>query len=107
MDDSLGWRCDLPVWCSSSLALGVWGDITFYGMNIFDLLGYISDTFFLPIGAIATCLVAGWVGYDKFAGELTNEGERPFKYLVAWKWMCRVVAPLAILWVMIDAIFGA
>ncbi len=91
----------------SSLALGVWGDITFYGMNIFDLLGYISDTFFLPIGAIATCLVAGWVGYDKFAGELTNEGERPFKYLVAWKWMCRVVAPLAILWVMIDAIFGA
>ncbi|GHB33212.1 transporter [Pseudovibrio japonicus] len=91
----------------SSLALGVWGDVTFFDMNIFDLLGYISDTFFLPIGAIATCLVAGWVSYDQFVAEVTNEGERPFAYLTAWKWMCRVIAPLAILWVMYDAVFGA
>lgn len=88
----------------SSLALGVWGDITFFGMNIFDLLGYITDNYFLPLGAIATCLVAGWVSYDSFADEITNGGERSFAYLTAWKWMCRVVAPLAILWVMIHAL---
>ncbi len=91
----------------SSLAMGVWGDITFFELNFFDFLGYLTDNYFLPLGAIATCLVAGWVSYDKFAAEVTNKGERPFAYLIAWKWMCRVVAPLAIIWVMVDSIFGA
>jgi len=90
----------------SSLALGVWGDVTFFELNFFDFLGYLTDNYFLPLGAIATCLVAGWVSYDKFAAEVTNDGERPFAYLVAWKWMCRVFAPIAIIYVMAHSIFG-
>ncbi len=89
----------------SSLALGVWGDVTLFELNIFDFLGYITDNYFLPLGAIATCLVAGWVGFEKFAADITNQGERPFVYLTVWKWMCRVVAPAAIAWVMIHSIF--
>ncbi|KZL21225.1 Sodium:neurotransmitter symporter family protein [Pseudovibrio axinellae] len=89
----------------SSLALGIWGEFTLFGMNFFELLGFITDNYFLPLGGVATCLVAGWVSYDKFVNEITNEGERPFTYLTAWKWMCRVVAPIAIIYVMLHATF--
>ncbi|WP_102866772.1 sodium-dependent transporter [Pseudovibrio exalbescens] len=84
----------------SSLAMGVWGDVHFFGMNFFDLLSYLTDTYALPLGGIGSCLVAGWVAYDKMSLEVTNNGSAPFALLTVWKWICRVVAPLAILWIM-------
>ena len=87
----------------SSLALGVWGEFKLFGMNVFDFLGYVTDNYSLPIAAAATCLVAGWAAFDKFEREITNNGTRPAPYIGVWKWMVRVVAPAAILYVMIHA----
>lgn len=88
----------------SSLALGVWGDVQFFGMNFFDFLSYVTDNYSLPIAAVATCLVAGWAAFDKFEAEITNDGLRPAPLLGVWKWMVRVVAPVAIIYVMVNAV---
>ncbi|MDD7910564.1 sodium-dependent transporter [Pseudovibrio exalbescens] len=89
-----------------SLSLGVWGDILFFGMPFFDFLSFLVDKFFLPIGGILTAICAGWFAYGKVSRELENQGELPFSYLQIWKWIVRIVAPIAIVWVMVIGFIG-
>ncbi|WP_310619378.1 sodium-dependent transporter [Flexibacterium corallicola] len=88
------------VGCVCSLSLGIWGNVALFDKSFFDLMVYAVDTYMLPIGGIFTALFAGWVAYNTMAKQLTNDGENPYKFLEAWKWMIRIISPLAILWVL-------
>lgn len=87
-----------------SLAMGVWGDVKFFGMNFFDLMAYGVDTYTLPLGGILTALFAGWVVLEKVGKELTNQGALQFKLMTSFTWIMRIVAPAAVLWVMISGL---
>lgn len=89
-----------------SLALGVWGEYKLFGMNFFDLMVYAVDNYTLPIGGILTSLFAGWVVLEKLGKELSNDGSLTFKWMGAFTWIMRIVAPLAVTWVMLSALFG-
>ncbi|WP_068315593.1 sodium-dependent transporter [Polycladidibacter hongkongensis] len=84
-----------------SLSLGIWSDYTLFGYGVLDLLSNTVDWYLLPIGGIAVAVCAGWFAYDKIAAELTNHGELPFPLLGAWKFIMRIVAPIAITWVLV------
>ncbi len=89
-----------------SLAMGVWGDIKFFDMNIFDVTAYAVDNYTLPIGGILTSLFAGWVILERLGSELTNEGKLRFSAMPAFTWLMRIVAPAAVLWVMVSNLLG-
>jgi len=65
--------------------------------QILDILDYITNNFFMPIIAIATCILIGWVLKPKTViDEATKNGEkfgRKTLYIV----MIKVVAPLGLL----------
>ncbi|WP_310619376.1 sodium-dependent transporter [Flexibacterium corallicola] len=88
----------------ASLALGDWSHITVAGMDIFSTMEFIVDKLALPIGGIATSILVGWFAYPKMVDELTNGGTEKFAYLPIWKWVCRVFAPLGILWILIHGL---
>ncbi|WP_068086380.1 sodium-dependent transporter [Polycladidibacter stylochi] len=88
-----------------SLSLGIWSGHTLFGYGVLDLLSNTVDWYLLPIGGVAVSVLVGWVAYDKIAAELTNQGELPFPMLIVWKWIMRVVAPVAIAWVLIGPLW--
>ncbi|SDR38338.1 sodium-dependent transporter [Pseudovibrio sp. Tun.PSC04-5.I4] len=89
-----------------SLAMGIWGDVKFFGMNIFDLMAYGVDAYTLPLGGILTALFAGWIVLEKVGQELTNEGTLQFGLMTSFTWIMRIVAPMAVLWVMVSGLLA-
>lgn len=85
----------------SSLSLGVWSDITVFGMGFLDLFDYITAKIMMPVGGILISLFVGWVIWPRAQAEVTNDGTVNFALMQAWGWMCRVVAPAAIAWILI------
>ncbi|MGB0576866.1 MAG: sodium-dependent transporter [Alphaproteobacteria bacterium] len=85
----------------ASLSFGPWADITLFGMTIFDLMDFFATKLLLPGGAIGMALFVGWVFWPDAAKSLYAEGEAPPRWAFVWRWMCAIIAPVLILWVMI------
>ena len=69
------------------------------GTDFFDMMGFLSDNIMMPLAAAFACLFLGWVWLDKARREITNEGSYSFKFIEAWTWSARIIAPVAILWI--------
>ncbi len=87
-----------------SLSMGPWGGFTIAGKNIFDFLDYASSNLMLPVGGIAISLFVGWVILPRATQEATSHGVHPFVWVKLWQFICRYVAPVAIVWILISGI---
>ncbi len=45
----------------ASLGFGVWDGVTFFGYSILDFVDMIANSFLLPIAALVTCIIFGWL----------------------------------------------
>jgi NSS family neurotransmitter:Na+ symporter len=80
-----------------SLSFGVWSDLTFFDMNIFELFDFTASKIILPIGGIIICLFTGWYLDRKMVEyELTNGGTLRLRFFRLYYFIIRYVAPLAI-----------
>jgi NSS family neurotransmitter:Na+ symporter len=101
----LGWLIGI----GSVLSFNIWKDVTLLGMfdvfagkTIFDLIDYFTANIMMPLGAILIALFVGWrMKPEVFEKEL--HFSRPW-LLRTWIWMLRVVAPLAILGILISGL---
>ena len=60
-----------------SLGFGVWSNFTILGMDLLTFFDYLSNSLLMPIVALLTCILIGWVvGPDYITTELTRNGER-------------------------------
>ncbi len=91
------------------LSFNVWQDVTplamfdtFAGKTIFDLIDYFTANVMMPLGAILMCLFVGWrMKPEVFDHELNFAHPSLFKI---WMWLIRVVAPVAILAILISGL---
>ena len=94
----------------SALSFNEWSDVlpldmfaAFEGMTIYALIDYFTANIFMPVGGILIALFVGWrMHVATLQEELPLMGPAVFQ---VWLWMIRVVAPLAIIFVM-DQTFG-
>lgn len=85
----------LGVFCC--LSFGVLGDVTFFGMTVFDLFDSLSSKVMLPIGGILVALFVGWyLNRDMVYMEVTNNGTLSGRFFGLLFFLIRWVAPLAI-----------
>ena len=90
-----------------SLSFGVLGDLTLFGLNIFELFDYTASKIILPIGGIIICLFTGWYLDRKLVeSELTNNGTIRFRFFRLYYFIIRYVAPLAIAAVFLQEILS-
>ena len=79
----------------SSLGNGVWADIKILGMDFLTFFDYLSNSVIMPIVAICTCILVGWVIKTKtITDEITRNGEkfgRKALYEVMIKYICPVL----------------
>jgi len=85
----------LGVPCATSLS----GAPKVYGKDFFDAMDFLSSNVLLPLGGVFISLFVGWFWTNDARKEVTNEGTHGFTLLEVWIWICRVVAPAAILYI--------
>lgn len=86
-----------------SLGFGIWSDFTIIGMSILDFMDFVSNSIFLPLVGMLTCVVVGFViKPDAIISEVELNG--PFKmkhfYIAMVKW----IAPLLIFAILVSGI---
>ena len=95
---ALGWLTVLSFGAGAS-----WNVVA--GMNPFALIDYLTATIMMPLGGALIALFAGWrMKRALLLGQLGWTGGWLF---LAWLWLLRLVAPLAILYIMYNALFGS
>ncbi len=80
----------------SALSFNLWNKVTLFGMGIFDILDFISSSIFLPVGGVVISVFYGWK-LGKKAVEATTGKPIAHFFSITLLWLTRIVAPLAIL----------
>jgi len=75
------------------------------GMNMFELIDFLTANIMLPVGGMAIALFVGWRLLPTARSEAM--ADLPDGIVMLWLWSVRVVAPIAVLVVMVTAIANA
>lgn len=85
----------------SSLGYGTWSDVTILGMDFLTFFDYISNSVLMPIVAIFTCILIGWVaGTKTLEDEITKNGE-DFKRRKIFRVMIKYIAPICLVVILV------
>ena len=93
----------LGVLCS--LSMGVLEPVKIFGLNVFDLMDWISANLLLPIGGLFIALFIGWFfGRKKVEEEVANGGKLTGAFLSVFIFLVKFVAPIAIAIVLMNKV---
>ncbi|SDO42284.1 sodium-dependent transporter [Alkalicoccus daliensis] len=87
----------------SALSQGGPLETTFFGLSFLDLVDVITDRYTLPLAGLIVALFVGW-GWNK-VDALKETGLTDSVIGTLWLWFIRIIAPLGILWILIQNIF--
>ena len=88
----------------SSLGNGVWANIQILGMDFLSFFDFFSNNIIMPIVALCTCLLIGWiVGPKVVTDEITRNGEKMRRKGLYWV-MIKFVAPILLVMILISSI---
>ncbi len=88
-----------------TLSFSSLSDVTIGGLTIFDTLDFTASNILLPLGGLLIVLFVGW--YMKQADvkdEITNSGALKVRFMAAFTFIIRFVAPVAIAIVFLNSI---
>lgn len=81
----------------ATAAVSVLGILSVYYSGVFGFLNFTTANILLPVGGLFIVLFIGWFyGREKTSRELTNEGSLKAKYIPAYMFLVRYLAPIAI-----------
>lgn len=88
-----------------SLSFGCLGDVTIFGLTIFDFFDFVVAKFLMPIGALVICIFAGWIVDKKVLhDELTNGGLVRQPLYGLYRFIIRYLAPICIAIIFINGL---
>ena len=83
------------------LSYNVINEATFFKGNWFDNIDYLTSNIMLPLGGLLIAIFAGWVMCrNSTSDELGSSGS----WYKAWRILARFIAPIGILFVLINAV---
>jgi len=114
MTESLNWSrvkasavAGSTIWflgLGSVFSFNIWSgeEYRIFGRNIFDNIDYLATNIMLPLGGFAISIFAGWVMCRVSSSDELGIGTG--RGYTAWLWLSRIVAPLAVLFVMLTGL---
>ena len=85
----------------SSLGNGAWAQIKVLGMDFLTFFDYLSNSVLMPIVALCTCILIGWVvGTKTVTDEVTRNGEH-FARKRIYEIMVKYIAPVLLLVILV------
>lgn len=98
------WGTGLAVWLLGvgvSLSFNLWSGHTLFGLNLFELLDFMTSRIMMPLSGLAIALFVGWAMTRERVLDEMNLAAAPFN---AWYRVLRYLAPLAILLVFLHVL---
>ena len=83
------------------LSFNVLADKTFLAGTVFDNIDYLTSNIMLPLGGLLITIFAGWVMCRNSSSDELGSAGTLYK---AWRLLARFVAPIGILFVLINAV---
>lgn len=81
----------------ASLSLGVWNEITIFGMTFFDLFDNLTSKLLMPLGGLLIALFAGWVlDKEQIKNEINNHGKFKTRYFRWYLFLVKYLTPIGI-----------
>ena len=74
----------------------------FDGMTIYGLIDFFTANFLMPVGGILIAVFAGWMIRKEIIDEHVEFSSPLMK--MTWIWLMRVVAPLAIIGILVQSL---
>jgi NSS family neurotransmitter:Na+ symporter len=85
----------------SSLGFGIWSNIKILGMDFLSFFDYLSNNLLMPVVALLTCILIGWViGTKTISKEVTLNGE-VFRRRIVYDVMMKYVAPILLVIILV------
>lgn len=85
----------------SAWGFGFWGNIQILGMDFLSFFDFMANSILMPIVALATCILIGWVvKTEPIEQEITKNGEK-FKRRGIFRVMVRYVAPVFLVMILV------
>ena len=85
----------------SSMGNGAWSNITVLGMDFLTFFDYVSNSVIMPIVALVSCILIGWVvGTKVIEDEVTLNGEK-FSRVGIFRVMVKYVAPVCLVVILV------
>lgn len=92
--------------CVASLSNGMLSGVTIGGLNLFDALGWLAETFLLPVAGFFICIFVGWVWKPQNAlMEVTNNGTIKFGLGKVWGFLIKYLIPIAVAYIFVIGVF--
>ncbi len=91
----------------TTLGFGIWSGFQVAGMNMLGVMSFISDTALMPVVALGTVILAGWVLGPKRIAAIVTEGGAPFRGEKLFTVMTKWVAPVLLVGLLVTAFLMA
>lgn len=95
----------LVVGMTSVLGYSAWENVTIFGYQFLDFYDFISNNVLMPIVALITCILIGYVAKISYVEEEVLHGEKKFKAKNLFRAMVLVVCPICMLVILITNFF--
>ena len=114
IQDRLGWKrlpsCLLVVGVSFLLGMlsifgySIWSDFTIFKMQFLDFFDYISNNIMMPIVALMTCILIGYVAKTTYVEDEISKNTM-FRAKGMYRIMIRYICPLCMLLILFSSLF--
>ena len=82
---------------AATLSFGAWGDVKFFGKNIFDLLDYVTSNVGMPLSTFGIAIAASWVAWKATAAQLQSARPLSSVALTTIRFLIGVCSPVFVL----------
>ena len=91
----------------STLGYGIWSDVTIIGMQFLDFFDFISNTVIMPIVALITCILIGFIVKPSVVIEEVESGNTKFRNKKLFVVMIKYIAPVFLVVILATSVLGA
>lgn len=85
----------------SVLGYSAWSDIRLFGMQMLDFFDFIANNLMMPVAALFTCILVGYVVKTRYVEDEVMYGERTFRSKLLYRGMIKYVCPVCMIIILI------
>lgn len=85
----------------SVLGYGVWSDFKLFDMQMLDFFDFITNNLMMPVTALLTCILIGYVVKTKYIEDEVMYGEKEFRSKLLYRAMVKYVCPVCMIVILV------
>lgn len=85
----------------SVLGYSVWSDFTIFDMQLLDFFDFTTNNLMMPVTALFTCILVGYVVKTKYVEDEVMYGEKAFRSKLLYRVMIKYICPVCMIIILV------